>query len=92
MYKNFNITEKEKQQIMEMHESNGYKKPLNEEMKLTPDANAVKAVNDIMNLVKSGFCVPTYREGSRVLIGCKDKTRYEIQGYRPFGQDPKPLN
>lgn len=30
MYKNFNITEEEKTQIMQMHESNGYKTPVNE--------------------------------------------------------------
>jgi len=30
MYKNFNLTEQEKQQIMEMHKSHGYKKPLHE--------------------------------------------------------------
>jgi hypothetical protein len=31
MYKNFKITEKEKKQILEMHLSHGYKKPLNEQ-------------------------------------------------------------
>ncbi len=31
MYKNFNLTEKERQQIMEMHQSRGYKKPMNEQ-------------------------------------------------------------
>lgn len=30
MYKNFSITEKEKQQILESHMKHGYKKPLNE--------------------------------------------------------------
>jgi protein required for attachment to host cells len=30
MYKNFNLTDKERQQIMEQHKSHGYKKPLNE--------------------------------------------------------------
>lgn len=30
MYKNFSLTESEKQQIMEMHQSRGYKTPLNE--------------------------------------------------------------
>jgi hypothetical protein len=32
MYKNFNLTEQEKKQIMEMHKSHGYKKPLNEDI------------------------------------------------------------
>lgn len=31
MYKNFNLTEEERKQIMEMHESQGYKKPLVEQ-------------------------------------------------------------
>ncbi len=31
MYKNFNLTDQERQQIMEMHESHGYKKPINEQ-------------------------------------------------------------
>jgi hypothetical protein len=30
MYKNFNITEKERQQILEQHKSHGYRRPLNE--------------------------------------------------------------
>lgn len=30
MYKNFKITKKEKQQILEMHKKHGYKKPMNE--------------------------------------------------------------
>lgn len=31
MYKNFKLTEEEKSQILEMHQSHGYKKPLNEQ-------------------------------------------------------------
>jgi hypothetical protein len=31
MYKNFKITEEERQQILESHMSHGYKKPLNEQ-------------------------------------------------------------
>jgi hypothetical protein len=31
MYNNFNLTEEERKQIMEMHESQGYKKPLVEQ-------------------------------------------------------------
>jgi hypothetical protein len=30
MYKNFNLTDEERKEIMEMHKSHGYKKPLNE--------------------------------------------------------------
>jgi hypothetical protein len=32
MYKNFNLTEEERQQILESHKSHGYKKPLNEKI------------------------------------------------------------
>jgi len=31
MYKNFNLTESEKEQILNMHKDHGYKKPLNEQ-------------------------------------------------------------
>jgi hypothetical protein len=31
MYKNFNLTESEKEQILKQHQSHGYKKPLNEQ-------------------------------------------------------------
>lgn len=32
MYKNFNLTDQERREIMEQHKSHGYKKPLNEQM------------------------------------------------------------
>lgn len=31
MYKNFSLNDNEKKEIMEMHKSHGYKKPINEE-------------------------------------------------------------
>lgn len=36
MYKNFNLTEEERKQIMEMHGSHGYKKPINEVERYEP--------------------------------------------------------
>jgi hypothetical protein len=36
MYKNFNLTEEERKQIMEMHKSHGYKAPINEIEKYVP--------------------------------------------------------
>ena len=36
MYKNFKVTEEEKEQIMEMHKSHGYKKPMNESVEPDP--------------------------------------------------------
>jgi hypothetical protein len=66
MYKNFNITEKEKTQIMEMHESNGYKTPSNEMFlgkqltksvatdNLSEDETA-QPVNESVELLKNNF-------------------------------------
>jgi hypothetical protein len=34
MYKNFNLTESEKEQILNMHKEHGYKKPLNEDIEM----------------------------------------------------------
>ena len=41
MYKNFNLTESEREQILGMHQAHGYKKPLNEDM--VPNAAAPQA-------------------------------------------------
>ena len=42
MYKNFNITEEERQQIMEMHKSHGYKQLINEQ-DVAPNWDKVKS-------------------------------------------------
>jgi len=42
MYKNFNVTEEERKQIMEMHQSYGYKKPLDEQVKEIPKPTTSK--------------------------------------------------
>jgi len=34
MYKNFNLTESEREQILNMHKEHGYKKPLNEDIEM----------------------------------------------------------
>lgn len=51
-----------------------------------PDPNAVKSMNDLIKNIQSGFCVPTYQEGGRTRVDCKDKKYYEINHYRRFGQ------
>jgi len=38
MYKNFTITESEKEQILNQHKSYGYKKPMNENVELLPES------------------------------------------------------
>lgn len=53
MYKNFNLTDQERQQIMEMHTSHGYKKPINEQHQPSnfKQGQVVKAKRDIDNNV-----------------------------------------
>lgn len=46
MYKNFKITEEERQQILESHMSHGYKKPLNEQ---SNDDSTQEVPNDVEN-------------------------------------------
>jgi len=48
MYKNFNLTESEREQILSMHKEHGYKKPLNEETNQGTNP-------DVSCLVKAGF-------------------------------------
>jgi hypothetical protein len=54
-----------------------------QELKRNPEA--VKNVNELINNIKTGFCIPTYQEGPRTNVRCKDKKYYIIQHYRPFG-------
>jgi len=55
MYKNFKLTDEERKQIMEMHQSHGYKKPLNEDMDSSVDIEQPKEetpadkVEDVVN-------------------------------------------
>ncbi len=59
MYKNFTLTESERKEIMEMHQSKGYKQPLNEQMKPTGDFTTVGRFgsSDAKELQKRGFVV-----------------------------------
>jgi len=49
MYKNFNITEEEKKQILESHQSYGYKKPISEQ---SEERNFIRAVQTFLNSKK----------------------------------------
>ena len=53
MYKNFNITEKEKEQILESHMKHGYKKPLNETADNSLDVNEAERspVKQVINSI-----------------------------------------
>ena len=53
---------------------------------LKPHPEAVKKMTELSNNLKSGFCVPTWLSGNRIRVECKDKTYFEINQYRKFGQ------
>jgi hypothetical protein len=53
---------------------------------LNPHPEAVKKMTELSNNLKSGFCVPTWMSGNRIRVECKDKTYFEINHYRRFGQ------
>ena len=46
MYKNFNLTEVEKEQILNNHKNHGYKKPLNENMEPSNQSRIVRTLQD----------------------------------------------
>jgi hypothetical protein len=47
MYKNFNLTEEERKQIMEMHMSHGYKQPINEIEKYIPGIDSPEEEDEL---------------------------------------------
>jgi hypothetical protein len=47
MYKNFNLTEEERKQIMEMHKSHGYKAPINEIERYVPGIDSPEEEDEI---------------------------------------------
>jgi hypothetical protein len=47
MYKNFNLTEEERKQIMEMHKSHGYKQPVNEIEKYVPGIDSPEEEDEL---------------------------------------------
>ena len=51
MYKNFNLTDQEKREILEMHQSHGYKKP---EEKLISESQATSMAQKALEAAKSG--------------------------------------
>ena len=52
MYKNFNLTESEKEQILNMHMSHGYKKPLNEDA--MRQESGLSLPKEVMRIFKNG--------------------------------------
>lgn len=62
MYKNFNLTEKEKKQILEQHKSYGNKKPMNEEEVNNSPKNKLKFSN-----VYTNYTVKTFDIGVSII-------------------------
>lgn len=58
MYKNFNLTDEERKQIMEMHTSHGYKKPINEDFFGDKDVELIRGNPDFKP--KTGRPVGSY--------------------------------
>lgn len=67
MYKNFSLTDKERKQILEMHQSKGYKKPMNED--INQNNLAWEKISKLSN---------NYYEAIENLndVGCDDSERY----------------
>jgi Spy/CpxP family protein refolding chaperone len=79
MYKNFNLTDEERQQIMESHKSHGYKKPLNETADNSLDVNEGE-----MNIVKKTINTILRKNGIKksVPIGfSRTSNGYEHNGH-----------
>ena len=57
MYRNFNLSDEERQQIMEMHKSHGYKQPIDEGWK--GFWNGVKKAMDYVNYLEYGPTTPS---------------------------------
>jgi hypothetical protein len=84
MYKNFNITESEKEQILNRLKENGYKQPTNKKV-ITEERNL--SLDDIQNhfqvIRKSGSNVVLRNKENRKYGIFNIKKRYWVDGYEP---------
>ncbi len=67
MYKNFYLTESEKEQILKQHKSHGYKKPLNEQ-----------SYGDDEEMTDDSNLYPTY-DGENNFIGMNEPSEMDVQ-------------
>jgi hypothetical protein len=96
MYKNFKLTESEKEQILKQHSNHGYKKPVNEQNELDndePRSNGGLVVDDNIFITIKTFYVDVFYEENRdpvtvtVSRGSKNEAYFEVAGYTvPEGQ------
>jgi hypothetical protein len=86
MYKNFNLTESEKEQILNMHKDHGYGQPLSEsfdDYKMSaPRSKSISKISSKLNSTPAGFGKgkpwtdnPKYQTDREKLIQNKDKER-----------------
>jgi hypothetical protein len=78
MYKNFNLTDEERQQIMEQHKSHGYKKPLNEQSTGQRDPKRIAFFDNLAKQISSKIVGKTLPFGK---IGVLDNTTIVVQKY-----------
>jgi hypothetical protein len=81
MYKNFNITEKEKQQILESHMKHGYKKPLNENADDSLDVNEAER-SPVKQVINSIFRKNGIKKVASHTTSVSGFRRYEGRGYQ----------
>ena len=82
MYKNFNITEEEKQQIMEMHKSHGYKQPINEASNIPA---ASPNWDNVVNYLKTNKFPPNYTSKFELDIS-SDGSTYSVDVFDSQGK------
>ena len=85
MYKNFNITESEKEQILDRLKENGYKQPTNKKV-ISEERNF--SLDDIHNhfhvIVKNGSNLVLRSKENRKYGIFNIKKRYWVDGYEPI--------
>jgi hypothetical protein len=55
MYKNFNLTDAERQEIFEMHQDAGYKQSINENVTKETEKTEAKETNEAKEVLKTMF-------------------------------------
>jgi hypothetical protein len=78
MYKNFNLTESEREQILNMHIEHGYKKPLNEQSTSQRDPKRIAFFDNLAKQISSKIVGKKYFFGK---IGVLDNTSIIVKSY-----------
>lgn len=83
MYKNFKITEKERKQILKLHESKGYKKPINEQSDFSDEKTskeiAISIFGEMIGSIDNSISnYPNINEYD-VLMSIKEMLEYRLE-------------